>query len=191
MGHGRMMLKMAVLMVRHSGGEVTVPRPVGVDVCGQKNRERTSNTGHVVTNQIYSCSEYWMQEMLKSFRTLGGAAGWRFTDGLLWWYVEGWPGGKPFCCEPCPVPEAICSRPSLLWLPERTLLCWAGERGGMHTSTYTNHETPGLGGVTASVHHCTSHFISWHQYKSECVRCNLGKPTTWWKVPQLKVPLLW
>lgn len=128
MGHGRMMLKMAVLMVRHSGGEVTVPRPVGVDVCGQKNRERTSNTGHVVTNQIYSCSEYWMQEMLKSFRTLGGAAGWRFTDGLLWWYVEGWPGGKPFCCEPCPVPEAICSRPSLLWLPERTLLGWAGER---------------------------------------------------------------
>ncbi len=45
MGHGLVMLKMAVLMVRHRGGEVTVPRPGGCDVCGQKNRARTSNTG--------------------------------------------------------------------------------------------------------------------------------------------------
>lgn len=45
MRHGRMMLKMAVLMVRDSGGEITVPRPGGSGICGHKKRERTSDTG--------------------------------------------------------------------------------------------------------------------------------------------------
>lgn len=54
MRHGRMMLKMAVLMVRDSGGEITVPRPGGSGICGHKKRERTSDTRPAVMKQTYS-----------------------------------------------------------------------------------------------------------------------------------------
>lgn len=55
MRHGWMMLKMAILMVRDSGGEITVPRPGGSGICGHKKRERTSDTRPVVMKQTYSC----------------------------------------------------------------------------------------------------------------------------------------
>lgn len=54
MWHGWMMLKMAVLMVRYSGGEVTVPRPGGSGICGHKKRAHTSDTGPAVVKR-YSC----------------------------------------------------------------------------------------------------------------------------------------
>lgn len=44
-----MMLKMAVLMMRHSGGEVTVPRPGGSGICGQKQRESAHRTRDVLS----------------------------------------------------------------------------------------------------------------------------------------------
>lgn len=115
---------------------------VQVELASSERRKREKHilhrTGHMHQDTRWSeVTLCWMQEMLRSFQTLTGAAGWRDTDGLLWWYVDVWPGGKPFCCELCPVPEAICSSPSLLWLPVRTLVGWAGEKGGACTSTHT------------------------------------------------------
>lgn len=38
-GHGRVVLEVSVLVLRHGGGEAAVSAPVGVRVCGGKERQ--------------------------------------------------------------------------------------------------------------------------------------------------------
>lgn len=86
MSHGRMMLKMTVLMVRHTRGKTAVPRP-GRRGIYQEKRERENIkewTGHTSSRP----SLCWVKEMLRSFRTLDGGTlmaycGEMWTSGLV------------------------------------------------------------------------------------------------------------